>query len=132
MEQAIGETVFVIYGKKRSGNRFMVSVFQTRTDAVERVGEIESENGNLFKLEIKEEPAITLDKKYKTRSGKDVMLSKIVLQNSRGNLVHFPVKGSIITKNKSGRKSYKYQVWSLAGHCFDESDPMDLILVKGV
>lgn len=54
------------------------------------------------------------NKKY-TCNGNPVENIRIVLHNSNGDEVTYPVKGSIVHTSKSGRKSYEYAIWSLDG-----------------
>ena len=58
---------------------------------------------------------IDLKQQYRTRSGKKVVLHEIVLNNSAGRSVTFPVKGTIYTKHKV-RTTKKYFIWTLTGH----------------
>jgi len=56
---------------------------------------------------------IDINKTYKTKSGKRVFGLKIVMQNSCGRDVTFPVKGTIILSEKPRRTSYA--IWTLEG-----------------
>ena len=58
---------------------------------------------------------IDLTKTYKTQSGNEVILHEIKLQNSCGNDVSYPVKGSIVFITPKERKKMKYNIWSLDG-----------------
>ena len=62
---------------------------------------------------IKKEDWIDIKKKYKTRGGKEVELSGIVMVNGIGNEVTYPVKGLIILKQRP-RKTENC-IWSLDG-----------------
>ena len=52
---------------------------------------------------------IDISKKYQTADGRDVVCIVRVPRNSAGQLVTYPIKGSIINK---GRKAPTYQIWS--------------------
>jgi hypothetical protein len=54
---------------------------------------------------------ISLDKKYKTKDGKEVVLFEIKTTNSAGGMVSYPVKGYI---RRKGRPP-KYMIWSIDG-----------------
>jgi len=56
---------------------------------------------------------IDLNKQYQTQDGKRVELHEIVLKNSCGRNVTYPVKGSIFLREKP-RKT-KYMIWSIDG-----------------
>jgi len=56
---------------------------------------------------------ITLDKKYKTRDGKRVELHAITEYNSCGAKVTYPVKGTIILREKPIK--IRYMIWSING-----------------
>jgi len=60
---------------------------------------------------------IDLSKTYKTRSGLKVVLHKIVLKNSCGKNVTYPVKGTIYhnTKKNYGHQKTQYFIWSIDG-----------------
>lgn len=75
---------------------------------------------------IPEADRIDPEKTYKTRSGKKVVWLKIVLYNSNGHEVTFPVKGSI---DRGPEVDPRYQIWTLDGHAdlFLESED-DLVL----
>lgn len=54
---------------------------------------------------------IDISKRYKTVSGKNVIIHEIVLKNSVGDSVTYPVKGNIIENGKQP----VYCIWSLYG-----------------
>ena len=56
---------------------------------------------------------IELTKQYKTKDGCRVELHEIVLKNSYGKEVTYPVKGTIVLREKP-RKT-EYMIWSLDG-----------------
>jgi len=56
---------------------------------------------------------IDIAKPYKTQSGKRVIDLNIKLYNRIGNEVTFPVKGTVIVKEKPLRT--RYQIWTLDG-----------------
>ncbi len=56
---------------------------------------------------------IDVTKTYKTRDGKTVENLQIVLHNSCGNEVTYPIKGTIVIQTKP-RKT-EYALWSLDG-----------------
>jgi hypothetical protein len=68
-------------------------------------------------------------RKYTTRAGHIVTLHETVLKNSCGDLVTFPVKGSIKKPNCRSR----YQIWTLDGRA-DVLNPHrdDIISVGGL
>lgn len=78
------------------------------------------------------EKRIDFAKEYTTRDGKPVFGLDLVLHNSCGGEVTFPVKGSInIGKTPSGRKKKsRFQIWTLDGRAdlFNET-PDDLVKV---
>lgn len=53
------------------------------------------------------------NKEYRTRSGCQVMGLKIVPRNSAGGLVTYPVKGTVIRREKP--RKIEYQIWSIYG-----------------
>ena len=56
---------------------------------------------------------IDLNKTYKTRDGRKVILHEIKLYNDCGDLVTYPVKGGY---QKSKRKNeFNYAIWSIDG-----------------
>ncbi len=57
---------------------------------------------------------IDVTKTYKTRDGKTVENLQIVLHNSCGNEVTYPIKGTVVLKEKPIRKT-EYRIWSLDG-----------------
>lgn len=65
-------------------------------------------------------------KQYRTKSGKRVIGLQIVLKNGTGAEVTFPVKGSIVTKEKPLRTLY--HIWTLDGRAsvLEDSD-LDLV-----
>ena len=75
---------------------------------------------------------VDVEKKYKTRDGRDVINLQIVLHNSCGNEVTYPVKGSIIKRGTSARKKTEYTVWSLDGrhNILEKNGKKDLVLDK--
>jgi len=71
---------------------------------------------------------IDVTKTYKTRGGKTVENLQIVLHNSVGNEVTYPVKGTIVLKEKPRKTTYA--IWSLDGKhnvCFSSNKHLDLI-----
>jgi hypothetical protein len=52
--------------------------------------------------------------KYITRAGHIVTLHETVLKNSCGDLVTFPLKGSVKNPNRP-RSQSRYQIWTLDG-----------------
>jgi hypothetical protein len=56
---------------------------------------------------------IDLNKTYKTRNGCEVVLHDIVLKNSAGGEVSYPVKGTVVTR-KNPRKT-TMMIWSIDG-----------------
>jgi hypothetical protein len=56
---------------------------------------------------------IDLNKKYKTRNGCKVILHDIVLFNSVGGKVSYPVKGTVIVKDKPRKTTM--MIWSEEG-----------------
>lgn len=78
---------------------------------------------------IPKEDWIDLDKSYKTRGGKRVEGLQIVLHNSCGHEVTYPVKGTIVLQEKPKRKT-EYRIWSLDGKAdvvFRGKEQFDLI-----
>lgn len=68
-----------------------------------------------------------LTREYTTRSGDRVVLHGFVPYNSAGDLVSFPIKGTVIIKDHPRRK--RNQIWNLQGrnrplkeHPFDIMD----------
>jgi hypothetical protein len=51
---------------------------------------------------------------YTTRSGDRVVIHEFVLRNSLGNVVTFPIKGTVFAKGRPRKK--KMQIWTLEGH----------------
>jgi hypothetical protein len=77
-----------------------------------------------FELVHKNPTYISLDKKYKTRSGLEVDLHNI------GELKYsFPVRGSIVIKEKPSRKT-EYSIWSINGEYLSCEYPHDKDLVE--
>jgi hypothetical protein len=74
------------------------------------------------------EKRIDPSKTYRTRSGKRVLNLEIVLHNSVGNEVTFPVKGTIITCEKPLRTAYG--IWTLDGRSSVLVDITKLDLVE--
>jgi hypothetical protein len=68
-------------------------------------------------------------KTYRTRDGSEVINVQIVLFNSCGHEVTFPVKGTILRKKKV-RTVPEYHIWTLDGrsNLFNENQN-DLVLV---
>ena len=60
---------------------------------------------------------IDLEKQYKTRDGHKVILHDIVLKNSCGKKVTYPVKGTIYLDSKKnwGHQKTSYNCWSIDG-----------------
>ena len=56
---------------------------------------------------------IDINKTYRTRSGKRVIGLKYVPLNSNGEKVTYPIKGSIIVREKPFKA--RYQIWSEDG-----------------
>jgi hypothetical protein len=54
---------------------------------------------------------ISLNKKYQTISGKEVVLHDIKMKNYAGNIVTFPVKGTIF----HSKRKKEYQIWTIDG-----------------
>lgn len=52
-------------------------------------------------------------RRYKTRSGKEVIGLKVELHNEVGNEVSFPVKGSVVVRKTPVK--YEYKIWTLDG-----------------
>lgn len=72
-------------------------------------------------------------KEYRTRRGKRVICLEIVLHNSCGNEVTFPVKGTIIDREaKPGtREKLRYMIWTLDGRSsVFEGDPRDDLILQ--
>jgi hypothetical protein len=83
----------------------------------------------------KKKEEIDLKKKYKTRDGHKVELHNIVLENSCGRLVTYPVKGTIILqeKGKGKREKTRYTIWSIYGIedvVWGNNSEWDLIEIK--
>ena len=57
-------------------------------------------------------------KTYVTRDGRKVILHEVVLHNSAGEAVTFPVKGTIIETLPSGRRRTTYNIWQMSGRSF--------------
>jgi hypothetical protein len=75
---------------------------------------------------------VSLDKKYRTRRGDEVELHDIVLRNSAGFLVTFPVKGTILVPlKKSTRVRRQFTIWTMDGResAFVENN-LDLVEVE--
>ena len=56
---------------------------------------------------------IDINKKYRTREGKRVYSLNYVPLNSCGEKVTYPIKGSIVVREKPLK--YRYQIWSEDG-----------------
>ena len=70
-------------------------------------------------------------KQYRTREGKDVEIRGVVKNNSAGNRVTYPVKGSILSETATGRVVRQYAIWTLAGRFMSgKNHKNDLIEVK--
>ncbi len=68
-------------------------------------------------------------KEYQTKSGFRVIDLSIQLENSNGSEVTFPVKGSIVTKEKPLQVTY--HIWTLDGRSsVMAASQKDLVLVK--
>jgi hypothetical protein len=68
---------------------------------------------------------------YRTRDGHDVEIRGVVKNNSAGNRVTYPVKGSILHKTSTGRVRREYAIWTLAGRFMSgKNHKNDLIEVK--
>lgn len=78
-----------------------------------------------------DEDMIDLTKTYTTRDGREVLLHDIILFNSTGFAVTFPVKGSIITHTPTGRLRTKYAIWRIDGRFTVTGEaPEDLIEIN--
>jgi hypothetical protein len=71
-------------------------------------------------------PGPDTTREYKTRRGDRVVLHEFVPRNSPGAIVTFPIKGTIIDKDRPRRKTYN--IWTLEGRSdvFGEG-PNDII-----
>jgi len=58
---------------------------------------------------------IDVTKSYRTISGKRVIGIKRVTHNSAGRLVTFPIKGSIVVREKPFKATY--EIWTDEGIC---------------
>ena len=77
---------------------------------------------------IPEQYWISGKNKYKTSSGNDVVITNIVMKNSTGNEVTFPVKGYWI--EKKGNKIITHNcIWTLDGRLSIRSTEPDLVRV---
>jgi hypothetical protein len=79
---------------------------------------------------IPKEKWIDPNKKYKTRNGKRVENLHIVLYNSVGDEVTYPVKGTVVVRERP-RKT-EYCIWSLDGQkniCFQDQKGYDLVQI---
>ncbi len=63
---------------------------------------------------------IDIKKNWKTKSGKKVINIQYVPKNSCGDLVTFPIKGSVVIKEKPLK--LEYNIWMANGQ-FDIFDP---------
>lgn len=81
---------------------------------------------------VPKEKWINTDCAYKTRSGQDVIHLDIVLKNSQGHEVTFPVKGSIVLKrNKKGTPTRtRYTIWMLDGRASLFGDHEDDLILQ--
>lgn len=81
---------------------------------------------------IPPEEWIDVDRPYRTRDGKMVINLNRVLHNSTGNEVTFPVKGTVVVREKPLRT--EFHVWTLDGRAdlFRALHPMDLVKEVGV
>lgn len=72
---------------------------------------------------------IKVGKTYRTRNGKKVTVSDIKLTNCSGNLVTFPVKGSVWKKEDHIGKNPQYEIWTIEGknHVLHFESPLDLV-----
>jgi hypothetical protein len=83
------------------------------------------------RLKSRRVPVIDLTKKYRTASGKRVILHEIKEKNSAGEVVTFPVKGSIVIKEKPFKT--RYDIWRMDGrHLAVGSSLFDLVEVTDV
>ena len=62
---------------------------------------------------VPESQWIDLDEKYQTRSGQRVINLERKLYNGNGNEVTFPVKGSVVVREKPFKS--EYQIWTIDG-----------------
>ena len=62
---------------------------------------------------VPESQWVDLNATYRTRSGKRVIHLDRTLYNSNGVEVTFPVKGSVVVREKPFKS--KYQIWTLDG-----------------
>jgi len=76
---------------------------------------------------VPESQWIDLDVTYRTRSSKRVINLERTLYNSNGNEVTFPVKGSVVVREKPFKS--EYQIWTLDGRA-DVLNKSDDDLVK--
>lgn len=58
---------------------------------------------------------IQADKWYRTRDGRKARVHALVLKNSAGRYVTYPVKGLLYTQGKSGKWKSAYAIWSIDG-----------------
>ena len=58
---------------------------------------------------------IDVSKKYVTRSGLNIENIQIIMENSNGNEVTFPVKGTLVTKRDGKKDKRSYEIWTLDG-----------------
>mgnify|MGYP000868657266 FL=1 len=76
-----------------------------------------------------EEQRIDPSKRYRTRKGQVVINLQIVLHNSCGNEVTFPVKGTVVVRTKPLKT--QYCIWTLDGrHQLFQESGLDLIPVE--
>ena len=76
---------------------------------------------------------IDTTRSYTTRAGKRVVIHEVVLRNSVGALVTFPVKGSVIDVERGNpRLKTRYNIWTLDGRARPgHSHPDDIMeLIK--
>ena len=92
-----------------------MSLDEARDDAKQLKRKTVDELQTIYTNLVKEERlknAIDINKKY-TCGGKPVIGLEIVMQNSAGNTVTYPVKGSIVVREKPLK--LEYAAWSIDG-----------------
>lgn len=98
--------IYIDRGMSLEGARYEAKCLKRKT-----VEELQT----LYTTLVKEERlknAIDINKKY-TCGGKPVIGLEIVMKNSAGNTVTYPVKGSIVVREKPLK--LEYAVWSIDG-----------------
>ena len=58
---------------------------------------------------------IDISKRYITRSGLNVENLHITMENSNGNEVTFPIKGTLVIKREGKKDKRSYEIWTLDG-----------------